>query len=203
MTLRLPVTPTKANVKWSFTHFFGSAVTLSSQVLRQHCSKFGGCCRMLKKILMLISGSLLLASMQGAWPLQGNMVSDHWSIPKFRRHMILEVHSQTLLEPSPSNIEKDKYYAVDYDKNYYLGRTRSAPDERQFILLKFLHNLQQTGIKRFDWPRHDDIDHVHSTCVLWPCWVERYWPMRSSWSSGTGSCLPISFLEEEKTHCHG
>ena len=60
------------------------------------------------------------------------MVSDQQSIPNFRRHMILELHSRTLLEPSPSNIEKDKYYAVDYGKNYYTGRTRSAPDERQF-----------------------------------------------------------------------
>lgn len=90
------------------------------------------------------------------------MVSDQQSIPNFRRHMILELHSRTLLEPSPSNIEKDKYYAVDYGKNYYTGRTRSAPDERQFTLLKFLHKLQQTDITRFDWPRH-------SSCILWPC----------------------------------
>ena len=52
------------------------------------------------------------------------MVSDEQSFPNFRRHP-LELYSRTLLEPSPSNIEKDKYYAVDYGKNYYTGRTRS------------------------------------------------------------------------------
>lgn len=95
------------------------------------------------------------------------MVSDQQSIPQFRRHMILELHSQTLLETSPSNIEKDIYCAVDYVNNYFIGRALSAPDQRQFTLFKFLHKIQQTDIKRFDWPKHDDIDNVHSTCVFY------------------------------------
>ena len=51
----------------------------------------------------------------------GTMVSDQQSIPQFRKHMILELHSQTLLDPSPSNIEKDIYCAVDYVNNYFIG----------------------------------------------------------------------------------
>ena len=31
---------------------------------------------------------------------------------------------------------------------------------------KFLHKIQQTHAKRFDWPKHDDIDRVRSTCVF-------------------------------------
>ena len=58
------------------------------------------------------------------------MVSDQQSTPQFRRHMILELHNQTLLEPSPSNIEKDIYCAVDYVNNYFIGWALSAPDER-------------------------------------------------------------------------
>ena len=106
------------------------------------------------------------------------MVSDQQSIPNFRRHP-LELHSRTLLEPSPSNIEKDKYYAVDYGKNYYTGRTRSAPDERQFTLLKFLHKLQRTDITRFDWSRH-------STCILGPVELK-----------GTGPCEVLDPQELE------
>ena len=30
----------------------------------------------------------------------------------------------------------------------------------------FLHKIQQTHAKRFDWPKHDDIDRGHSTCVF-------------------------------------
>ena len=31
---------------------------------------------------------------------------------------------------------------------------------------KFLHKIQQTHAKRFDWLKHNDIHHVHSTCVF-------------------------------------
>ena len=30
----------------------------------------------------------------------------------------------------------------------------------------FLHKIQQTHAKRFDWPKYDDIDRVHSTCMF-------------------------------------
>ena len=61
------------------------------------------------------------------------MLSDQHSIPEFRKHMILELHSQVLLPASPPNVEKDKYYAVDYVNNYYIGRAISATDKCQFI----------------------------------------------------------------------
>ena len=81
--------------------------------------------------------------------------------------MILELHSQVLLMASPSNVEKDKYYAVDYVNNYYIGRALiSATNKCQFTSFKFLYKIQQTHAKRFDWPKHDDIDLVHSTCVF-------------------------------------
>ena len=113
---------------------------------------------MLKRALMLTSGSLLQTN-----PLT-SYSRETAGIVVF---LILELHSQTLLEPSLSNSEKDKYYAVDYVNNYYIGRAVSAPTERQFTLTKFLHKIQQTEIKSFGWPKRDDIDHVHSTCVFY------------------------------------
>ena len=61
------------------------------------------------------------------------MLSHQHSIPEFRKHINLELHSQVLLPASPPNIEKDKYYAVDYVNNYYIGRAISATDKCQFI----------------------------------------------------------------------
>ena len=61
------------------------------------------------------------------------ILSDQHSIPEFRKHMILELHSQVLLPASPPNAEKDKYYAADYVNNYYIGRAISATDKCQFI----------------------------------------------------------------------
>ena len=95
---------------------------------------------MLKRALMLTSGSLLQTN-----PLT-SYSRETAGIVVF---LILELHSQTLLEPSLSNSEKDKYYAVDYVNNYYIGRAVSAPTERQFTLTKFLHKIQQTEIKSF------------------------------------------------------
>ena len=50
------------------------------------------------------------------------MLSDQHSIPEFRKHMILELHSQVLLPASPPN-------AADYVNNYYIGRAISATDK--------------------------------------------------------------------------
>ena len=93
------------------------------------------------------------------------MLSDQHSIPEFRKHMILELHGQVLLPASP-NVEKDKYYAVDYVNNYYSGWAISATDKCQFTSFMFLHKIQHTHAKRFDRPKHDDIDRVHSAHVF-------------------------------------
>ena len=48
----------------------------------------------------------------------------------------------------------------------YIGRAISATDKCQFTSFKFLHKIQQTHAKRFDSPKQDAIDRVHSTCVF-------------------------------------
>ena len=98
---------------------------------------------------------------------KGVMLSDQRSIPDFRKHVIMELHSQALLSASATNIEKDNYYAVDYVDNYYIGRALSASDSSNFTSFKFLHRIQQADAKKFDWPKRDDVDRVHCTCVFY------------------------------------
>ena len=100
---------------------------------------------------------------------EGVMLSDEQSISDFRKHMLLELHSQSLIPVSSATyrIEKGSYYAVDYVNNYYVGRALSAPDTSNFAEFKFLHRIRKTNVKRFEWPNHDDIDRVHSSCVFY------------------------------------
>ena len=89
------------------------------------------------------------------------------SVHTFRRHMILELHEQKLdsfTQPSTC-IQGNKYYAVEYQKTYYFGRALESPDGA-FINFKFLHSTVSSGEREFYWPRRDDIDRVHSSCVF-------------------------------------
>ena len=103
--------------------------------------------------------------------IKGVMLSDEKSISDFRKHMLLELQSQSLIPVLSATycIEKGSYhyYAVDYVNNYYIGRALSAPDTRNFAEFKFLHRIRKTNVKRFEWPKHDDIDRVHSSCVFY------------------------------------
>jgi len=58
------------------------------------------------------------------------------------------------------------YYAVEYPKTYYFGRALGSADG-SFINFKFLHSTSSSGAKVFNWPRRDDIDRVHSSCVFY------------------------------------
>ena len=93
---------------------------------------------------------------------EGVMLSDEQSISDFRKHTLLELHSQ-----SSFCFEKGSYYAVDYVNNYFIGRALSAPDTRNFAEFKFFHRIKTTNVKRFKWPNHDDIDCVHSSCKFY------------------------------------
>lgn len=96
---------------------------------------------------------------------KGVMLCDQHGIPDFRKHMIMEL--QVLLPAAPTSIEKDSYYAVDYVNKYYLGRALSGSNDSPFITFKFLHRIQSTAAKKFGWPRRDDVDRVHRTCVFY------------------------------------
>ena len=92
-------------------------------------------------------------------------------ISDFRKHMLLELQSQSLIPVSSATycIEKSsyQYYADDYVNNYYIGRALSAPDTWNFAELKFFCQIRKTNVKRFEWSNHDDIDHGNSSWVLY------------------------------------
>ena len=81
--------------------------------------------------------------------------------------MIVELHDQKLQSFTEPSIQKDAYYAVEYQKAYYFGRALGSPDGSSLIDFKFLHSTVSSGAKVFDWPRRDDIDRVHSSNVFY------------------------------------
>ena len=100
---------------------------------------------------------------------EGVMLSDEQSISNFRKRMLLELHSHSLIPVSSATygIETGNYYAFNCVNNYCIGRALSAPDTKNFAEFKFLHRIRKTNVKRFEWPNHDDIDRVHSSCVFY------------------------------------
>ena len=93
---------------------------------------------------------------------KGLMIKQY-NIPDFRKHMILELHEKKL-NPIPADPTKvDEYYAVDYINKYYFGRVLEVKSNA-FIKFKFLHGI---GPNKFDWPRRDDIDEVHISCIFY------------------------------------
>ena len=68
--------------------------------------------------------------------------------------------------PFLPEVQTEQYYAVDYINRYYVGRVLSI--DGSFCLMKFLH----CGSKIYSWPKHDDTDTVHKSCIfmgLLPC----------------------------------
>lgn len=60
-----------------------------------------------------------------------------------------------------ANIEKDEYYAVYYDKNFYIGRVLQV--KKETVRFQFLHYKLEG---RYDWPRRDDISEVNLQMVF-------------------------------------
>jgi hypothetical protein len=83
------------------------------------------------------------------------------SLGNFRKHMVGELHKQSLIAIS-SNIVTGKYYAVDYVNKFYIGRALETDDK--VTEFKFLH---AAGAKKFDWPTINDIESKHSSCVFY------------------------------------
>ena len=51
--------------------------------------------------------------------------------------------------------------------HYYFGRVLSIQGD--FIQFKFLHPIRHgaNAADSFDWPRRDDVDNVHMSCVFY------------------------------------
>ena len=79
-----------------------------------------------------------------------------------RKSIIHDLHFQSL-SPVPSvRVQVGMYYAVDYVTTFYFGRVTSV--EGRFVELKFLHSKSSTT---YDWPRTDDVDRVHCSCIFY------------------------------------
>lgn len=89
---------------------------------------------------------------------------DHTSSLMFRKCMIIELHTKSLLSPKALATEAilcEKYYAVEYEKKFYIGRAVRVDDNTADV--KFLH---QTGVGRFDWPLRSDVDTVYKSRIF-------------------------------------
>ena len=83
------------------------------------------------------------------------------SLQDFKKHMVAELHKRRLIAISPK-IQTGMYYAVDYVNKFYIGRALETNDK--VTKFQFLHG---TGAKKFDWPRSNDIESKHSSCVFY------------------------------------
>lgn len=83
------------------------------------------------------------------------------SILEFRKSIIFSEHRGELQTIPVPDIMLEQYYAVDYVTNYYIGRAISIAN--QVVKFKFLHRL---GADKFDWPKRDDVDDVHVSCIF-------------------------------------
>lgn len=59
------------------------------------------------------------------------------------------------------NIELEKYYAVNYDLNWYIGRTLKYEDEKWHV--KFF----KSNLDSFEWPRNIDVQHIESKYIFY------------------------------------
>ncbi|CAB4041133.1 Sentrin-specific protease 2 [Paramuricea clavata] len=88
---------------------------------------------------------------------------DQEYVLKFRQHILLSLHRNDLMEVPENEIKMEKYYAVDYVNKYYIGRALSMPADNT-VKFKFSHSV---GAKQFNWPKRDDFDDVHISCIFY------------------------------------
>ena len=84
------------------------------------------------------------------------------NIMDVRRSNIHDLHFQILSLMPYTGVQVGMYYAVDYVNTFYFGRVVSV--EGCFVDLKFLHSKSSTS---YDWPRTDDVDRVHYSCIFY------------------------------------
>ena len=113
-----------------------------------------------KKQAMIVV--FLFACFQEHLLLQAGPLILNANIMDVRRSNIHDLHFQ-ILSPMPyTGVQVGMYYAVDYVNTFYFGRVVSV--EGCFVDLKFLHSKSSTS---YDWPRTDDVDRVHYSCIFY------------------------------------
>ncbi|PIK36573.1 hypothetical protein BSL78_26595 [Apostichopus japonicus] len=62
------------------------------------------------------------------------------------------------------NMEKEKYYAVFYDNEYYVGKLVDLDGD--FFIFKFLHRVRNAKSMIYDWPKRPDSEKIHGKYVI-------------------------------------
>ena len=102
------------------------------------------------------------------------------NIMDVRRSVIHDLHFQILSLVPSTGVQVGVYYAVYYVTTFNFGRVVSV--EGCFVDLKFLHSKSSTT---YDWPRTDDVDRVHDSCIFYgPVLVEGNCPFTISSQRG-------------------
>ena len=87
--------------------------------------------------------------MSGNQMLHGNSAT-HSCIPQVDDQ---RATSEEAFPIPPMPIHQGEYYAVDYVKNFYIGKVLDATAEH--VRFKFLYKV---GATNFHWPRREDVD---------------------------------------------
>lgn len=74
-----------------------------------------------------------------------------------------ESEDESIAENEKISILLEKYYAIYYDLNWYLGRVLDFPDEG-FTKIKF---LKQGLGESYEWPKHDDIQTIQNKFIFY------------------------------------
>jgi len=90
-------------------------------------------------------------------------VVDSGSLGEVRKQILLSLHRRCLMEVPEYVVALEQYYAVHYEKKYYIGRALST-SATNLVEVKFLHNA---GADKFNWPKRDDIDKVHISSIFY------------------------------------
>ena len=106
--------------------------------------------------------------------LSGAAVSSN-SIPSFWKQMLLELH-RIKVKHKLQPIQKGQYYAVEYQRAFYIGRI--LRNMNTTLTIKFVHSVEA---KVFDWPKRDNIDDCSpSWLISGPLEIQGSGPFRSS-----------------------
>ena len=113
--------------------------------------------------------------------------------------MILELHHQELQDYSQPFIQEQNYYAVEYDKTFYIGQALKSLDSH-CELVEFKFSTVANGQEVYEWTRRDNLDIVHVSHVfLWHCYCVWCMSFHISTIEQSRTCLPV--VEEEQKYC--
>ncbi|KAJ8047450.1 hypothetical protein HOLleu_06447 [Holothuria leucospilota] len=92
------------------------------------------------------------------------MVTSDESATEDESDLVLNSESPSGFSPVTVRVEVEEYYAVYYDKEYYVGRVLEA--EGDFYKFKFMHRVRSSVVQEYDWPKRADIATVSGIYII-------------------------------------